>query len=122
MIRPASHDDMVKQVARHLKRRFYRNIRARAGDFPRPEAVTANGEGAFVPDLMVLARGPQLHILEVETRQSLREKSTREKWSAFARYASELQGKFTLVVPKGSGPQARAQLDDLRLEAVVWEL
>lgn len=116
-----SHDELVKQVARHLKRRFYRSIHACAEGFPEPEEV-AGDNGGVRPDVTVLARGSEVHVLEVETPQTLAEAEVARRWAALARFAAGQEGKFTLVVPKGAGGAARSRLQELRIDAGVWEL
>jgi len=49
----------------------------------------------------LIAKDEQLNILEVETANSLSDRTRGERWAAFARHAGQQKGKFWLVVPKG---------------------
>jgi len=118
-----SHDGMVRYVARHLKQRFYQDIRARAGGFRPPERLGQPAVGGgYVPDVTMLAKGREFHVLEVETADSLGERGTEDKWRLLAEHASERGGSFWVVVPEGTRPLAEGKLSSLDLEARVWEV
>jgi hypothetical protein len=117
------HDQLVQTVAKHLKQRFYRDIRAKVAGFRYPEGVPSHSDGSgHMPDVTMIAKDEQLNILDVETANSLSDGGRGERWAALARHAGQQKGKFWLVVPKGLRPTAEARLEDLDLDANVWEL
>ncbi|MBE0617538.1 MAG: hypothetical protein IH608_06390 [Proteobacteria bacterium] len=119
-----SHDGMVRHVARHLKQRFYQDIRARAPGFRVPERVSEGGNNgaAWLPDVTMIAKGSQLHVLEVETPETLSERQTQERWRLLARHARQRGGSLWLVVPSGFRAEAANRLQSLALEANIWEV
>jgi hypothetical protein len=114
---------MVTYVARHLKRRFYQDIRARAAGFRPPEQLSQQVAGTvYLPDVTMLAKGHEFHVLEVETRDSLQARDTQDKWRALAEHATSRGGRFWVVVPRGARPLVESKLASLDLEARVWEV
>ena len=119
----AEHDTLVLNLAKHLKKRFYQDVRASAGGFPSPHAIKpGSGSNGYVPDVTMIARGSQLNFFEVETPESLRNSRSGHKWSAIAEHAKARNGKFWIVVPKGLREEASARIGELRLDASVWEI
>lgn len=117
----AAHDGMVRSAARHLRRRFYRNVRADVREYPTPHRIVSRATGAIeVPDLT--AEGKGVHVFEVETTDSILDPHTAEQWPLFAAYAAERSGKFWIVVPRGAGSEAKSRLQELDLRARVWEM
>jgi hypothetical protein len=118
-----NHDQMVEHVARHLKKRFYRDIRAKVGGFPPPERIT-NGspELGQAPDVTVAAHGDNHHLFEIETPDSIPRATTRDKWFLFAQNAVKHNVDFWIVVPKGTRKHAERKLRNLNLKARVWEV
>lgn len=117
------HDQMVEYVARHLKQRFYDDIRAHAEGF-RPPARVENGRdpAELVPDVTMVARGTQLNVLEVETPETLERTDTARKWQALARHAEQRGGRFWVVVPQGASGSALDTLRSAEVQARVWEV
>ena len=115
------HDRMVEYVARHLKQRFYDDIRAHADGF-HPPAKVENGQEDLVPDVTMVARGAKLHVLEVETSETLKSAGTAKKWQALARHAEQRGGRFWVVVPRGSSDTAVSKLRSMNVQAKVWEV
>jgi LAS superfamily LD-carboxypeptidase LdcB len=112
---------MVELVAQHLKQRNYRDIRAATAGFPRPQSV-GNGGGDYAPDVTVVNRNDSLQIFEVETADALEKGHGVKKWSALAHFASQHDGNFWLVVPKGGRKAAADRLAGLKLSAKIWEI
>ncbi len=114
------HDCMVRQAATHLQRRFYRKIRADLSGFPRPAPVApAAPEEVATPDLT--AEGRQSHVFEVETDDTILHPHTRQQWPLLAAHAARVGAQFWVVVPPGSRAKAEQRLQELELEARVWE-
>jgi len=109
------HDQMVEYVARHLKQRFYDDVRADAEGF-RPE------QPALAPDVTMVARGAKLHVLEVETPETLKRTDTARKWQVLARQAEQGGGRFWVVVPRGASDVAVKKLRSRNVPAQVWEV
>jgi len=121
--RSKSHDGMVRYVAKHLRQRFYQDIRARVGGFLPPDGLPRPPAGTVVvPDVTMLAKGHELNVLEVETADTLAARETEEKWRASAAHAATRGGRFWVVVPQGVRPVAEGKLASLNLEARVWEV
>lgn len=117
----SSHEAMVRKVAKHVKQRFFRDIRVRLGGYRPPPVFHLEGRD-LVPDVTMLGKGNRLHILEVETPDSIPAPETRAKWTTFFRQAARNSGTFWVVVPKGNGGEARRLARDLSIEASVWEI
>ena len=115
------HDRLVLRAARHLKKRFYKDVRARTGNFDAPEAIRFNG-GGYTPDVTMINKEDRFHIFEVETPDSIEQRPAAQKWKAFADFATQSRSSFWLVVPKGARAVAEARLRDLGVEAGVWEV
>jgi len=121
--RTASHEGMVGHVARHLKQRFYQDVRARALGFRAPDRVSLDADGAaWLPDVTMVARGDEFHVIEVETPETLATPQTQERWGPLARYANQRGGSFWLVVPAGLRDAAEDRLRSLDVEARIWEV
>ena len=116
-----SHEEMLRKVAKHVRQRFYRDVRARLGGYRPPPAFRLEDRDR-VPDVTMSGKHNRLHILEVETPDSIPAPETRAKWVTFSRQAARNRGKFWVVVPKGTGEEARLLARDLSIEATVWEI
>ena len=117
------HDQMIEHVARHLKQRFYEDIRAHAEGFRPPARFeSAQEQSALVPDITMVARGSELHVLEVETPETLKHAGTTRKWQALARHAEQNGGRFWVVVPGGARDSAVSKLRSADVQAKVWEV
>lgn len=117
------HRQLVEYVTRHLKQRFYDDIRAHAPGFSPPDPVE-NGHDlpGLAPDVTMVARGNQLHVMKVETRDTLKQADRPKQWQVLARHAETNGGRFWVVVPQGSSPAAVRTLQALELQAKVWEV
>ena len=117
------HDLMVEYVTRHLKQRFYDDIRARVPGFRPPARVEhPAAKKPVVPDVTMRAKGAQLHVLEVETPETLRRAETARKWKALAGHAEQSGGDFWVVVPQGTSASAMKKLQAMDVRARVWEV
>ncbi len=115
---------MVRHAARHLKQRFYQDVRARVLGFPTPEGVGGEGGSGTgcLPDITMIARGSEFHVLEVETPDTLEERRTQERWRLLASHARRRGGSLWVVVPAGCRDRAEGRLRSLDLEARIWEV
>jgi hypothetical protein len=117
------HDQLVEYVARHLKQRFYDDIRAHTDGFRPPARVEGVPEDQiFAPDVTMLAKGSRLNVLEIETPETLENGNTAKKWQTLSRHAERNGGKFWVVVPQGVSATAMSKLRSLDVQAKVWEV
>lgn len=117
------HRQLVEYVTRHLKQRFYDDIRAHAPGFSAPDPVENGHEFPdLAPDITMVARGKQLHVMKVETPDTLKQAHRSGHWQVLARHAEQNGGRFWVVVPRGSSPAAVRALQALELQAKVWEV
>ena len=117
------HDQLVEYVARHLKQRFYDDIRAHTDGF-RPPVKVENGQEhpTFAPDVTMLAKRSGLNVLEVETPETLENGDTAHRWQTLSRHAERNGGRFWVVVPQGVRETAMSKLRSLDVQARVWEV
>ena len=113
------HDRMVFRVARHLKQRYYRDVRASVRGFPAPEPVSS-ASAPVTADVTMVTKLDQLNLFAVETAGTIGERA-REEWTALAEHADRCGGRFRVVVPRGSRGSAERQLQEFGLTAGVWE-
>jgi len=117
----ADHDRMVREAARFLEEKGYRDIRADHEGFPVPEAIVwrKTGQGK-VPDLT--AMGSSFVVVEVETEDTIEDPQAATEWKLFAEHARENHGEFFLVVPEGHLAEGWRRLKLLGIEGNVWEI
>ena len=60
-------------------------------------------------------------VIEVETDDSIYDQHTEDQWRLFAAHAKNIGGAFVVVVPRGCVRIAKARLNQLNLEAEIWE-
>ena len=117
------HDRMVEYVTRHLKQRFYGDIRSRAEGFLPPARVDNTEESRpVVPDVTVVSRGTGLNVLKVETPATLRDADATHRWQTLARHTEGRGGRLWVVVPRGTGDSALEKLQSAAVDAKVWEV
>lgn len=114
------HDRLVMRVARHLKQRYYRDIRAGAQGFPVPEPVSS-GPTLVTPDVTMVTKLNQMNLFAVETAGTVGGERARTEWTALAEHADRCGGRFWVVVPRGAREAAERKLQELGLTATVWE-
>lgn len=114
------HDNMLKTLADNLITHNHPNVRVDIEGYDRPYKITwkVTGRG-HIPDATAGATRPQ--IFEVETEDSINDSHTEDQWKLFAAHASNTGGVFTVVVPHGCSQAAKSRLNQLNLQAEVWE-
>ena len=112
---------MIKDAVGYLVMKGYRNIKADLSGYTQPTKITwsATGKG-HIPD--VTAQNGNLLIFEVETADSISHTHTADQWKLFAAYADQHGAEFCVVVPNGFDSNARSRLNQLGIQAKVWEL
>lgn len=112
---------MVKYAADFLIEKKFRNVKAGIPGYPQPEQISwkATGKG-HVPD--VTGEGDTFNLFEVETVDSIDDQHTEDQWTLFAEYAVEHKAVFWVVVPENSASAARQRLNELKIDAKIWEV
>jgi hypothetical protein len=115
------HDRMVKHVAKYLMARNFKEVKADIPGFYKPEEITWKDTGkGHIPD--VTAHGNKRCLFEVETSDSIFGQHTEDQWRLFAAYAKEQNAKFWVVVSHGLAPAANKRLEQLGIQAEVWQV
>jgi len=115
------HDKMIEGVINYLVMKGYRNVKADLSGYARPTKITWTSTGkGHIPD--VTAQNGKLLIFEVETSDSIPHTHTADQWKLFAAYANQHGAEFWVVIPNGFDPNARTRLNQLGIQAKVWEL
>jgi hypothetical protein len=116
----SSHDRMVDSLANLLKMRF-EDIKANVPGFERPEKIIwKDSDKGHFPD--ITAHRFKNYIFEVETSDSIYDRHTADEWRLFASYAKEHNVTFCIVVPHGCSAVASRRLDELDIDAELFEL
>jgi hypothetical protein len=116
-----AHMLMVRSLVLDLKKKGFRNIRADLEGLARPPRVDGTPEDeTYVPD--VTGDGREHNVFEVETADTIYDEHTADQWKSFADYARERNGRFWVVVPKGTADDARFRLSRLHVAADVLEI
>ncbi len=117
-----AHDRLVASIAARLETDGFSSIKANTEGRPKPpEVVWKKGEKGETPDLLASLQR-QLNLFEVETPESITAPRSLTRWQLFAAFAAKRGAAFWIVVPAGWGAVAQRRLDELQLEARVWEL
>lgn len=116
-----AHDRMVGAVKNYLVRNEFSDIRADLAGCASPtKIIWADSLEGHVPDATGVKDG-QLHVFEVETKDTIVHPHSAKQWRLFAAYVRQHSGSFCLVVPMGSAYAARQELARLNITAAVWE-
>ena len=116
------HDKIIKNLACHLMRKNFHDIRADHPDFNEKPSPITNRESNIsqIPD--VTAIGIQMVLFEVETDDSLNDPHTQVQWKMFSSYADQNMAEFWIVVPKGKKVEAWERVSRLEVNAKVMEI
>lgn len=117
----AEHDRLVEYVAKLLKGRNYRDVRADLSGYTIPRKIIweKKGEG-YVPD--VTGYSTEMRIFEAETSDSITDEHTADQWKLFASYAETNKAMFFIVFPKGCADMVEARLKELKIQAQLLEI
>lgn len=115
------HDRIIKEVVEILKNRGYNDVRADLDGNERPKRIEwkSTGEG-FLPD--VSGHKDWFRIFEVETEDSIDDDHTESQWKLFAAYAKANDAMFYVVFPNGCVEKVKNRLEELQIEAYLWEM
>jgi hypothetical protein len=117
-----AHMLMIRSLVLDLKKKGYKNIKADLNGLSKPEGVEGHNwdEEEFIPD--VTGDGSEHNVFEVETADTIYDDHTGEQWKTFADYAEKRNGRFWVVVPKGTADDAKWRLSRLKVSAKVLEI
>ena len=120
-ISETEHDKIVRDAVDYLTMQGFLNIKADLNGYVQPKKITwtATGKG-HIPD--VTAQSSNLLIFEVETADSISHAHTADQWKLFSAYANQHGAIFWVVIPKGFDSDARSRLNQLGIQAKIWEL
>lgn len=116
----ASHDDLVRLLAKHYSSLGYKGIRA---DFP-GSTETPSGlywstapDQKYIPDITCFKNDAAntLIIAEAETCDTLRSSHTREQWQLFAAHAKNSNGEFHVITPQSCKEDAQAVAKEMNI-------
>lgn len=112
-----AHSRLVQLAADEIRNEWPQAmIQADAPDYPQPDVIRWDGKiDGHRPD--VLGGG---YIIEVETASSLRRTHATSQLELFAAYAKANNLTLVLAVPTSIRHDARAWLNELELDGVVW--
>ncbi len=115
------HDNMVKTVAQILIGRGYKEVKADLQGYPVPKKIVweSTKEG-FVPD--VTAYRDEFRIFEVETADTINDPHTEQQWKLFFAYAATNKAMFYVVFPKGCVEAVKKRLEEIGINAYLWEI
>jgi hypothetical protein len=118
----SEHDRIVEKLRSRLVSGMYSNIRVDLPGYVKPERIIwTHTQRGHEPDTTAYY-GVKQHVFEVETAETLGVEHTYEQCRLFAAYVRNRFAEFTLVVPGGSGFDARLQLIRWGLNASVLEI
>ncbi len=112
---------MIKTVAQILTGRGYKEVKADIEGYTVPEKIVwESTKQGFIPDLT--ARKDELRIFEVETADTINDPHTEEQWKLFFVYAKTNKAMFYIVFPKGCVETVKARLEEIGINAYLWEI
>ena len=108
-------------VVKILREKNHKDIKAVTSDLPIPKKVVreSTGEG-FLPEVTAVKDG-QFRLFAIETREALSEEETDARWRLFAEYARQNGALFYIVFPTGQVAHVKQKLQDLSIEARLWQ-
>ncbi len=98
----SEHDALVLMMARFFIREGCSDVKADIPGWLRPDGIWWDNkpEHKYFPDLTCTDSNGKLVILEAETCESLATQHTKEQFQIFSAHASNMNGRFEVVVPK----------------------
>jgi hypothetical protein len=106
----SEHDELVLMMARYFKQLGYTEIKADIPGWTKPDSVywKSDPSNVYYPDLTCRDTNGVYIILEAETCSTLNDQHTHEQFSIFRAHATNVNGRFEVVVPRlCSGNDAR---------------
>ncbi len=115
------HERLVKKVVELLGGKGYENIKADLPDFEKPKKIVwqSTGEG-FFPDVTVYK--DDFRIFKVVTADFAADDKTDEVWKLFASYAEVNDAMFYVVFPKGVIGKVKKIINEIGVDACLWEI
>jgi len=113
------HHDLIIMMANHFNSQGYRDIKADAPGWVRPDTIIGTKQN-HIPDLTAEKDGTTI-ILVAETSTSIFDAHTLSQWSLFSDAALKSSGQFHIVVPKGSRDNVNQRIQSLGITAhEIW--
>lgn len=114
-------DPIISYVIRILQEKNHINIRAVIADFSMPKKVIreSTGEG-YVPEVTAVKNG-QFRIFSVETKETIHQEETANRWRLFADCAKQNSAQFYVVFPPGLVIEVKNKLKAFQVEARLWQ-
>ncbi len=99
----------------------YENIKADLSDREKPEKIVWQSTGkGFIPDVTVFK--DDFRIFEVVTAASILDEKTDDTWKLFSSYAEVNDAMFYVVFPKGLVLKVKKKINELGVDACLWEI
>ena len=98
----SEHDQLILMMARHFSQLGYSNIKADLPGWDKPDYIywSSNPNKKYYPDLTCKDKNGVYVILEAETCSTLNDDHTHDQFNIFRAHATNLNGRFEVVVPK----------------------
>ena len=111
----------IAYVVKILREKKHEDIKAVDSGFPIPKKVVREStrEG-FLPEVTAV-KDDQYRLFAVETRETLSQEETDARWLLFAEYARQNNALFYIVFPTGQVAHVKQKLQDLGIEARLWQ-
>jgi len=111
----------IAYVVKILREKKHNDIKAVDSDFPIPKKVVREStrEG-FLPEVTAV-KDDQYRLFAVETRETLSQEETDARWLLFSEYARQNKAVFYIVFPTGQVTHVKQKLQDLGIEARLWQ-
>ena len=108
----SEHDQLVLMMAKYFQSLGYTEIKADLPGWTRPNPIwwTKAENRKFIPDLTCKDSQGKTIILEAETCSSFNQQHTHDQFQIFRAHASNLKGRFEVVVPKYCAEKEGRQL------------
>ena len=111
-------EEAIQKVGSMMK---FDELKANIDGFETPsQYAKASGDGVFIPDITGIKNGKK-NFFEVAVKNS-KEKATVSKWKLLSELAQIKDGKFYLMVPKGSFAYVRRIMSEYAIRAHVIKM
>jgi hypothetical protein len=112
---------MIRYVAKTLAEKRHQSVHAVVSGFAMPQRVLKTSTGEWhIPEVTSMKDG-QIRLYAVETKGTVMRKETDSRWKLFAEYAKQNKALFYIVFPVGLILQIKQKLEQLNIEAYLWQ-